>query len=232
MSERDEAVEAPSAAASRERLRAVEELGDAIRGLTDAAVSTEVGADTLLWVAHHVRDLTPPLAAERRTRAQRPSTDPRGSGRRTYNPATGPGNPLAPPMHVEIADGVAVGTCTLGLAYEGPRGYVHGGVTALLLDQILGHVHAATRRPGMTVELAVRYRRPVPLETPLQITGRPLSPGGGGRTDLFATVSTVAAPHRVLAEANGTFVVPEPDQVRRIFGERRDRADAGDADSG
>ena len=91
----------------------------------------------------------------------------------------------------------------------------------MLLDQVLGHVHAvARRRAGMTVELSVRYRRPVPLETPLEVTGRPVTARDGARTDLHATVVAVAAPETVLAEASGTFVVPGAKQIERIFGQK------------
>jgi acyl-coenzyme A thioesterase PaaI-like protein len=206
---------------TEERLRAVEELGETLRSLNRAAVSTEVDTDRLLRVADDLRALVPHLASETRSHNERPSTDPRGSGRRTYNPVTGLGSPIAPPLRVEVGDGVAVGTCSLSLVHEGPRGYAHGGITAMLLDQVLGHVHAVfRRRAGMTVELSVRYRRPVPLETPLQVTARPVERRDEARTDLHATLTTVAAPGTVLAEASGTFMVPGVEQVERIFGQK------------
>lgn len=204
-----------------DRLRAVEELGETLRVLNSAAVSTEVDADSLLQVASELRALVPHLTSVTRSRSERPSTDPRGSGRRTYNPVTGLGSPIAPPLRVEVEDGVAVGTGSLSLVHEGPRGYAHGGVTAMLLDQVLGHVHAVFRqRAGMTVELRVRYRRPVPLETPLQVIARPVERRDDARTDLHATVTTVAAPDTVLAEAEGTFMVPGVEQAERIFGQK------------
>lgn len=202
----------------RDRRRAVHELGAALRELIEATVSTEVDAATLDVVSEQVRGLVPALAAARRKRGQPATVDNRRRPRRLYNPAVGPGNPIAPPMQVEIIDGVAIGTCTLGMAYEGPPSYVHGGISALLLDQILGHAHAANGEPGMTVKLVLRYRRPVPLETPLRIVGR-VEQLDGRWTNSVAAISIADDPDTVLVEADGTFVVPNEEQSKRLFGE-------------
>ncbi|GAA4615449.1 PaaI family thioesterase [Saccharopolyspora hordei] len=200
-----------------ERRRAARELGAALRELTDAAVTTEVDTATLTEVAEQVRALVPPLAAARRTRGEPATVDGGGRGSRTYSPAVGPGNPIAPPMRVEVVDGTAIGRCTLGLAYEGPPSYGHGGISALLLDQILGHVHATRGKAGMTVKLDLRYRRPVPLLTPLRIVGQ-VERVDGRWTEAFATISTEEDPDTVLVEARGVFVVPNAEQAARLFG--------------
>ncbi|MGI8306226.1 PaaI family thioesterase [Saccharopolyspora hattusasensis] len=202
----------------RDRRRAVRELGAALRELTEAAVSTEVDTETLVEAAEQVRALVPALSSARRERGQPPTADDGRRPRRLYNPAAGPGNPIAPPMRVEIVDGIAIGTCTLGLAYEGPPSYVHGGISALLLDQILGHAHAANGKPGMTVKLSLRYRRPVPLTTPLRIVGRVVRLDGRW-TNSVGTISTADDPDTVLVEAEGAFVVPNAKQNKRLFGE-------------
>jgi hypothetical protein len=54
------------------------------------------------------------------------------------NPVAGISNPLAPPLNVWIADGVAHGRVTMGWAYEGPPASVHGGFVAALFDQFMG----------------------------------------------------------------------------------------------
>lgn len=203
--------------AMSERRHAVCELGTALRELNEAAVSTEVDAATLREVADQARELVAPLTAASRDRYRLSSVDDWQGGRRMYNPGAGPGNPLAPPLQVEVVDGVAVGTCTLGLIYEGPPSYVHGGVSAMLLDQTLGHAHAANSEAGMTVKLALRYGRPVPLQTPLSVRGW-LEQSEDERTKSKATITTVEDPDTVLVEAAGTFIVPRPDQVKRLFG--------------
>lgn len=204
--------------ALRERRRAIAELGAVLRELDEAAVSTEVDTETLLQVAERARECVAPLTAAARTRTDMPSADS-GITHRTYNPASGRGNPIAPPMHVEIIDGFAVGTCTLGLIYEGPPRYTHGGISAMLLDQILGHAHATQGRPGMTVKLSAKYRKPVPLQTPLRITGWLVDAADSGRSGCKATITTADEPDVVLVEGEGTFIQPRPEQARKLFGE-------------
>lgn len=205
--------------AGSERRRAVAELGDALRDLNEAAVSTEVDTETLLRVARNVRATVAPLRAAARTRDEMSSLDKVDSLERAYSPAVGVGNPIAPPMRVEYVDGAAVGTCTLGLIYEGPPRYTHGGISAMLLDQILGHANASRGHPGMTVKLSVKYRRPVPLQTPLRITGWVVEVAESGRCESRATIATADDPQRILVEAEGTFVQPRPEQARKLFGE-------------
>lgn len=206
--------------AMSERRSAVRELGAALRELNEAAVASEVDSATLREVADRARELVAPLAAAGRDRFQLAAVDDWQAGKRLFNPAVGPGNPFAPPLRVEVVDGVAEGSCTLGLVHEGPPSYAHGGVSAMLLDQILGHAHAASAGAGMTVRLGLRYRRPVPLQTPLRVRGW-VEQDGGQRPQARATIATAEDPGAVLVEASGTFVTPRPEQVQRLFGRTR-----------
>lgn len=63
----------------------------------------------------------------------------------------------------ERADGVITAELVLGEAQQGPPGYVHGGASAAVLDEVMG---AAVWRRGYhvaLVKLSVDYRCPVPL---------------------------------------------------------------------
>ncbi|MBU3707204.1 MAG: PaaI family thioesterase, partial [Mycobacterium sp.] len=81
------------------------------------------------------------------------------------NPAAGWRNPLAPPMEIyRNGDGRCWSDFTLGAAYEGPPGMAHGGIAALVLDQLLGE--AATSgltEPRFTGTISLRYLRGTPL---------------------------------------------------------------------
>jgi len=89
---------------------------------------------------------------------------PDGSGRNHGNAVVGLRNPFAPPLKVQrTEDGTAFAAFHLGAAYEGPPNLVHGGVSALILDQMLGEAAAAGGAPGMTGRLELAYRRPTPL---------------------------------------------------------------------
>jgi acyl-coenzyme A thioesterase PaaI-like protein len=94
--------------------------------------------------------------------------------------------------------------------------HVHGGVSAMLLDQVLGHASAATGSPGVTTELSVRYLRPVPLDVPLRVWGRVVE-AAGRRTAVVGVITTVAEPGVPLVEAEARFLKLRPDQARRLF---------------
>jgi acyl-CoA thioesterase FadM len=90
-------------------------------------------------------------------------------------------------------------------------------MSAMLLDQVLGHAVMLTGRIGLTRALEVSYRRPVPLGVPLRLTAA-VADQDDTRIEVTGTIATAAEPDAVLVSARGTFVLPRPDQVRRIFG--------------
>lgn len=58
--------------------------------------------------------------------------------------------------------------------YQGYPGIVHGGIQAAMLDEVVGRVAMIGdhHRFMMSVTLDVKYRHPVPIQTPLKIVGR------------------------------------------------------------
>ncbi len=58
--------------------------------------------------------------------------------------------------------------------YQGYPGIVHGGILAAMLDEAVGRVAMISDHHHfmMSVKLEVKYRHPVPTETPLKIVGR------------------------------------------------------------
>lgn len=198
------------------RRAAVAELGARLRELADLATSTEADVSVLRETARRLRELAPALRERTRSICDPASVDDLTGGVRMFNPVTGEGNPIAPPMRIESRDRGAEGRCTLGHAHEGPPTYVHGGVSAMLLDQVLGHAAAASGHPGVTADLSVRYRRPVPLGVPLRVWGQ-VTEAEGRRTVVTGGISTVEEPDVQLVEADGRFVTLRPDQARRLF---------------
>ncbi len=59
-------------------------------------------------------------------------------------------------------------------AYQSYPGIVHGGILAAMLDEVVGRVSMIEDHHHfmMSVKLEVKYRHPVPTETPLKIVGR------------------------------------------------------------
>ena len=58
--------------------------------------------------------------------------------------------------------------------YQGYPGVVHGGIVAAMLDEVVGRVAMIGDHHHfmMSVRLEVKYRHPVPTETPLRVVGR------------------------------------------------------------
>jgi acyl-coenzyme A thioesterase PaaI-like protein len=52
--------------------------------------------------------------------------------------------------------------------HEGGPNVAHGGWTASVMDEILGHVPIAHNQLSVTATLTVNFRKPVPIERPLQ----------------------------------------------------------------
>ncbi|GAB4272795.1 MAG: hypothetical protein Kow0080_19570 [Candidatus Promineifilaceae bacterium] len=67
-----------------------------------------------------------------------------------------------------------VSTYTVAEAYQGYPGVVHGGIVAAMLDEVVARVSMIGDHHHfmMSVKLEVKYRHPVPTQTPLRIIGR------------------------------------------------------------
>jgi acyl-coenzyme A thioesterase PaaI-like protein len=198
-------------------LAAVTELGGALRELVDASVRTTVDAAELRAAASTARQATARLSASRRGRDQLPVLDDPVQFRRVYNPVSGVGSGIAPPLQIRREDGGVVAETALGLPYEGPPSYVHGGMSALLMDQLLGSAAIAAGLWGMTARLELDYRRPVPLETPLLLRAA-VSESTGRKVVITGTIALAEAPERALVEARGVFVTPRPERSAEYFG--------------
>ncbi|MFG3207313.1 PaaI family thioesterase [Streptomyces sp. NPDC048192] len=195
---------------------AITRLGDELRALVEATARTAASPATLHRMADGVRTLTGQLTGRRRARGEISEVDEFPTGTRIYSPVTGAGSPLAPPMQVMPADDGLIGECTLGIAHEGPPGYGHGGMSAMLLDELMARACAAAGMPGLTVSLQMRYHRPVPLETPLRILTRVT--GTDARKILVSgSITSRTDPGTNLVTADGIFVTPDPLRVHALF---------------
>jgi acyl-coenzyme A thioesterase PaaI-like protein len=204
-----------------EALAAAADLGTALRELIEASVTTEVPAAEVRAAAAQARQVTERLAVARRPVTQLPALDDIVKGRRVFNPVTGVASALAPPLVVRRdAEGV-IGEATLGVAYEGPPGFVHGGMSAMLMDQLLGSAAAAAGLWGMTAHLGLDYRGPLPLETKLVLRAR-VAETSGRKSVITGTIALADDPDRILVEARGVFVLPRAEKLEAYFGSLTD----------
>lgn len=138
----------------------------AVRELVDATLRTTVEDDEVRAVQAEVEALTARLRASQLEGAYGVRFSAEGRGRPWGNTVVGVRNAVAPPLRIEHhpdADGRVWADFHLGAVYEGPPGLVHGGVSALVLDQLLGESAGAGGKPGMTATLTLTYRRGTPL---------------------------------------------------------------------
>jgi len=116
----------------------------------------------------------------------------------------GPANAVG--MHLEFfraEDGSVVCFATVADTYEGPPGYLHGGVIATLLDEAMSKAVRASGLVAMTRRLDVDYLRPVPSGTPIRIEGRRLR--GEGRKH-WTEARVLNENGLVLAQGKGLFI--------------------------
>jgi hypothetical protein len=206
-----------------EPLAAADDLAAALRELIEVSVTTTVGAGEVRGAAETVREITERLAVARRSKEQLSPLDDLVPGRRVFNMVSGSGSALAPPLVMRREEGGLVGETTLGVAYEGPPSYVHGGMSALLMDQVLGDTAGVSGLWGMTVHLELDYRGPLPIGERLVLRGR-VAESEGRKSLIVGTIALAAAPDDALVEARGLFVTPRPEKLEAYFGSITDAA--------
>lgn len=123
-----------------------------------------------------------------------------------YSAIIGPLNPVAPPAELRW-DGERIrGTATFGPPYVGPPNMVHGGIIALLFDEILGAANVCAGVGGFTGTLSVRYEAPTPLGGELELEGW-VDSIEGRKINARGTISHDG---RVTARAEGIFIRANP----------------------
>jgi len=192
-------------------------LAAAVRLLVDRTVGTEASTEMLEQAAEQVRALADEFAAHRQRDLYESFAETANAGRPSAffdrSPVVGGANALAPPMTLEVVDGMIIGRVRFGTAYEGPPGYVHGGFVAAAFDDVLGLAQSLSNRAGMTGTLTVRYRRPTPLHADLVFEGRLVSVEG--RKILTEGVSR-GPDGEVTAEAEALFVTVDFERMAEL----------------
>ena len=193
---------------------ATEALVTATRGLVTTQRTADVPADVLEQATALVREATALLAphvvdgvpGQNALRAAYPDREQFATGDPArffpYSPVVGPLNALAPPVTFTFDGERMSGRGTLASPYSGPPGTVHGGVVAMVLDELLGAVNACLGLGAYTGTLTVRYERPTPIGEELTFDA------GVDRTEgrKVFTVGTISARGAVTARAEGVFI--------------------------
>ncbi|NEA27466.1 PaaI family thioesterase [Actinomadura bangladeshensis] len=178
-------------------------LAGTVRELVDAAIRTTVDDDEV----HRVRDDLAGLVDRLRASQLPGPAGVRFNGEmRAWNwgnAVVGAANAIAPPLEVVHDSSGCHADVVLGAAYEGPPGLVHGGVSAMLLDHIMGVTASAMRRTTFTGTLTMRYRRGTPLG-PLRLEAS-IDREEGRKVFVVASIADADG---VTVEADGIFIEP------------------------
>ncbi|MFS3127196.1 PaaI family thioesterase [Nocardioides sp. Bht2] len=209
--------EDPSEVEESEREHAVRgDLAASTRLLVDAVIRSTVAEAELVAVRAEIDQLVARLQASQMDGSYGVNRSGSGTVRAQGNAVIGLRNAVAPPLVItQEPEGRAWAEFHLGAAYEGPPGLVHGGVSALILDQLAGEAAAAGGSPGMTGTLTVRYRRGTPLG---DLRGECwIEKVDGVKTTVKGHLQDAEG---VTVEAEGIFILP---RWARVDGERPER---------
>jgi acyl-coenzyme A thioesterase PaaI-like protein len=180
-------------------------LATAVRELVDATIRSRAGDDVVLPALAQIQAITKQLQDDQIDGAAGRVVVDSGRAWNWGNAAIGLRNAVAPPMDVVHGpDARMHADVHLGSAYEGPPGCVHGGVSALLLDHIMGVTASQMMRVTLTGTLTLKYCNPLPLgdvRLDAWISGEE-----GRKIFVEATIKGAVG---VALEAHGIFIIPK-----------------------
>ena len=184
MAAHDERETARTSTASSERRRALQALASSIRTLCDATVSTKIDPTELDEITTAIDRLRERLEAATHEGPysglmgrELDLSDPHRL--LPLSPIIGPFNPVAPDVELRFDQERVRGTAKLGKKHVGPPNCAHGGIGAMIADQLVALAGAAGGVRGVTKSLALRFRRPIPLYEPLDLEGWCVEHGEG-----------------------------------------------------
>ncbi|PKQ29640.1 MAG: PaaI family thioesterase [Actinobacteria bacterium HGW-Actinobacteria-10] len=126
----------------------------------------------------------------------------------------------------ELDNGELLGEFDVLPEHQSYPGRLHGGISSALLDETIGRAIniSDTDAWGVTVELSVRFRKPVPIDGPIRAVGRITRDS----SRLFeGSGEIVLADGTVAVEANGRYMkmpidrIAEGDFAREWFADAR-----------
>jgi acyl-coenzyme A thioesterase PaaI-like protein len=199
---------------------AVAGLGSAVRAVLVASAANEVPVENLIEATRLAGEIAALLAGHERPLTRVASVDSLPEAIRYFSPVTGLGNAMAPPLVFERSGETVIVHTRLDRRFEGPPGHVHGGVTGLLLDEVLGQAGTQAGRWGMTAFLNITYRRALPLDTELVLTSH-IDWIDGRKTHVVGGIALASNPSVQAVEAEALFIEPREERQERYFGDLR-----------
>ncbi len=191
-----------------------EQLANSVRRLIDATIRSEVSHDVIAAATAKIDSVTSELSAAMMPGSFGERAIDDGQGVASGNVVIGHRNPSAPPLVIHHESGGLVWTeFVLGAAYEGPPGHVHGGVSVMILDHVLGATAHQPGRPAYTGTLTLRYHRRTPLQVALRCEAW-VENREGVKTFAAGQISDAGG---VTVSAEGIFIHPREAQTAGLI---------------
>jgi len=141
--------------------------------------------------------------------------------------ACGRGNPIGMRLRIELGQGTAQASWTVGDHYVGWSDKAHGGIIATLLDEVMAWAPSSHDAWAVTAEMAVRFRSPA-------IPGEALTARGwvtDSRRRIYRVAGEVrASDGRLVAEGTGRYLGATPHQkaaLKERYGMAPQASEAG-----
>lgn len=183
------------------------DLAQDIRDVRDLTIRTRVDAERVAAARALVQQASQILAENAPPEPAGIHYNADGRSWNWGNAVVGVRNAIAPPVVLSWDDNDVVSSeLDLGVAYEGPPGCVHGGVSSLLLDHLMGET-ASDRHTRLIVTgtLTLRYVLPLPLGR-VRMSGW-ISKEDGRKITVTAQIGPADSDVPAV-EASGLFIVP------------------------
>lgn len=116
--------------------------------------------------------------------------------------ACGVDNPIGLKLKFDYTEDEAVTYFTVTNSFQGYPGIVHGGIIATLLDEAMAKIIIKKDLVAVTAELNVKYRKTIPLNEELKISGCIIKE----KSRVVQTTGKIELNGVVLAEASALYI--------------------------
>lgn len=181
-------------------------LASSVRALIETVVARRISPEAAERAVHELAEVEARLESETVEINDSSVMNVSGFGRE-FSPASGTANPVSPPLNFRRIQNGVIATITLNEVYQGPHGWAHGGVVAMIFHEVLGEASRTTGRLGVSAYLDVQYRRPLPLHVPLRIQATVVSTEKW-KTTITGSISADTDNAVHLSTATAMFVFP------------------------
>jgi uncharacterized protein (TIGR00369 family) len=127
--------------------------------------------------------------------------------------ACGPTNPIGMHLHIDLAEGGASASWTVGADFVGWSDKLHGGIIATLLDEVMAWAPSSYDSWAVTAEMSIRFRSPATPGEEIRAEARVVK----RRRRIYEVAGEVrGADGRLIAEGSGRYLGAAPSDKAQL----------------